>query len=91
MVLRQLVDDAAKYLGEKITDAVITVPAYFGDAQRTATRDAGAAIQAGVLTGEVKEVVLLDVAPLSLGVGTLGGVMTKLIERVVLQICTFSV
>jgi molecular chaperone DnaK len=44
MVLRQLVDDAAKYLGEKITDAVITVPAYFNDAQRTATRDAGAAI-----------------------------------------------
>ena len=41
MVLRKLVDDAAKYLGEKITDAVITVPAYFNDAQRTATRDAG--------------------------------------------------
>src|SRR5499426_1546504 len=40
-VLRKLVDDAAKYLGEKITDAVITVPAYFNDAQRTATRDAG--------------------------------------------------
>src|SRR4029450_28499 len=41
MVLRKLVDDAAKYLGEKITDAVITVPAYFNDAQRPATRDAG--------------------------------------------------
>jgi molecular chaperone DnaK len=41
MVLRKLVDDAAKYLGEKVTDAVITVPAYFNDAQRTATRDAG--------------------------------------------------
>jgi len=41
MVLRKLVEDAAKYLGEKITDAVITVPAYFNDAQRTATRDAG--------------------------------------------------
>jgi len=40
-VLRKLVEDAAKYLGEKITDAVITVPAYFNDAQRTATRDAG--------------------------------------------------
>jgi molecular chaperone DnaK len=41
MVLRKLVDDAAKYLGEKVTDAIITVPAYFNDAQRTATRDAG--------------------------------------------------
>jgi molecular chaperone DnaK len=41
----------------------------------------GAAVQAGVLKGEVKEVLLLDVTPLSLGVETLGGVMTKLIER----------
>src|SRR5438132_2830211 len=40
-VLRKLVEDAAKYLGEKVADAVITVPAYFNDAQRTATRDAG--------------------------------------------------
>jgi len=41
----------------------------------------GAAIQAGVLAGEVREVVLLDVTPLSLGVETLGGITTKLIER----------
>src|SRR5262244_3988719 len=40
-VLRKLTDDAAKYLGEKVTDAVITVPAYFNDAQRQATKDAG--------------------------------------------------
>ncbi|MFA0889779.1 MAG: molecular chaperone DnaK [Synergistales bacterium] len=40
-VLRKLVDDAGAYLGEKVTDAVITVPAYFNDAQRQATKDAG--------------------------------------------------
>ncbi|MFE7853183.1 molecular chaperone DnaK [Streptomyces sp. NPDC057403] len=40
-VLRKLADDASKQLGERVTEAVITVPAYFNDAQRTATRDAG--------------------------------------------------
>lgn len=41
LVLRKLVDDASKSLGERITEAVITVPAYFDDAQRQATKDAG--------------------------------------------------
>ncbi|HWE69969.1 MAG TPA: molecular chaperone DnaK [Acidimicrobiales bacterium] len=41
MVLRKLVEDASKFLGEKVTEAVITVPAYFNDAQRQATTDAG--------------------------------------------------
>ncbi|MEU4515969.1 molecular chaperone DnaK [Nonomuraea wenchangensis] len=41
LVLRKLAADAAKYLGEKVTEAVITVPAYFNDAQRQATKDAG--------------------------------------------------
>lgn len=40
-VLRKMVDDASKYLGEKVTDAVITIPAYFNDAQRQATQNAG--------------------------------------------------
>ena len=41
LVLRKLAEDASKFLGEKVTEAVITVPAYFNDAQRQATRDAG--------------------------------------------------
>ncbi|MGZ6969982.1 MAG: molecular chaperone DnaK, partial [Acidimicrobiia bacterium] len=41
LVLRKLVEDAGKFLGEKVTEAVITVPAYFNDAQRQATKDAG--------------------------------------------------
>jgi len=41
MILRKMVDDASSYLGEKITKAVITVPAYFDDSQRQATKDAG--------------------------------------------------
>src|ERR1700724_2563484 len=41
LVLRKLAEDAAKFLGERVTEAVITVPAYFNDAQRQATKDAG--------------------------------------------------
>ncbi|MFG2364860.1 molecular chaperone DnaK [Streptomyces mirabilis] len=41
LVLRKLADDAGKQLGEKVTEAVVTVPAYFNDAQRQATKDAG--------------------------------------------------
>ncbi|HEV2258470.1 MAG TPA: molecular chaperone DnaK [Streptosporangiaceae bacterium] len=41
LVLRKLAEDASKFLGEKVTEAVVTVPAYFNDAQRQATRDAG--------------------------------------------------
>ncbi len=48
-VLRKLVDDASKYLGEKIKDVVITVPAYFNDAQRQATKDAGTVAGLNVL------------------------------------------
>ena len=41
LILRKLADDASKFLGERVTEAVITVPAYFNDAQRQATKDAG--------------------------------------------------
>jgi molecular chaperone DnaK len=41
LILRRLAEEASRYLGEEVTGAVITVPAYFNDSQRQATRDAG--------------------------------------------------
>ena len=50
MILQKLKADAENYLGEKVTEAVITVPAYFNDAQRQATKDAGKIASSSVLS-----------------------------------------
>ena len=70
----------------RIPKAQEVVKEYFGKELNNSVNPdevvaAGAAIQGGVLTGDVKDVLLLDVTPLSLGLETLGGVMTKLIEK----------
>jgi molecular chaperone DnaK len=70
----------------RMPKVIDTVKQFFGkEPNRSVNPDevvaVGAAIQAGVLKGEVKDVLLLDVTPLSLGIETLGGVMTKLIDR----------
>src|SRR5712671_3321178 len=70
----------------RMPKVIETVKQFFGrEPNRSVNPDevvaVGAAIQAGVLKGEVKDVLLLDVTPLSLGIETLGGVMTKLIDR----------
>jgi molecular chaperone DnaK len=81
------VDEVVLVGGQTRMPAIVaSVKKFFGkEPNRTVNPDevvaVGAAVQAGVLSGEVKDILLLDVTPLSLGVETLGGVMTRLIER----------
>ncbi len=81
------IDEVLLVGGQTRTPRVVTeVQSYFGkEPNKTVNPDevvaVGAAIQAAVLKGEVKEVLLLDVTPLSLGIETLGGIFTKIIEK----------
>jgi molecular chaperone DnaK len=81
------IDEVVMVGGQTRMPAILaSVKKFFGkEPNRTVNPDevvaVGAAVQAGVLSGEVKDILLLDVTPLSLGVETLGGVMTRLIER----------
>jgi len=84
---KEEIDEIVLVGGQTRMPAIIdAVKSYFGkEPNRTINPDevvaVGAAVQAGVLQGDVKDVLLLDVIPLSLGIETLGGVATKLIER----------
>jgi molecular chaperone DnaK len=81
------IDEIVMVGGQTRMPAIVeAVKKFFGkDPNRTVNPDEvvaiGAAVQAGVLAGDVKDLLLVDVTPLSLGIETLGGVMTKLIER----------
>ena len=81
------IDEVVLVGGQTRMPAIIaSVKKFFGkEPNRSVNPDevvaVGAAVQAGVLSGEVKDILLVDVTPLSLGVETLGGVMTRLIER----------
>jgi molecular chaperone DnaK len=81
------IDEIVMVGGQTRMPAIVaSVKKFFGkEPNRSVNPDevvaVGAAVQAGVLSGEVKDILLLDVTPLSLGVETLGGVMTRLIER----------
>ncbi len=83
----QQIDEIVMVGGQTRMPAILqAVEKFFGkEPNRSVNPDevvaVGAAVQAGVLSGEVKDILLLDVTPLSLGVETLGGVMTRLIER----------